>query len=65
MLKKQKDETFKFIDIVFTGISVLQSQKSEFSSLIERKGFEALLEFLRKRPEVSGRPEGRPRNKKK
>ena len=52
-----KDDDFKIVDVIVENVSMSQTQRSEFASLIEGNGgrFEALLDALRKRVQTAGR----------
>ncbi|MDG1286008.1 MAG: ABC transporter substrate-binding protein [Rickettsiales bacterium] len=43
---RQKSGKYAIIDIVVEGVSLLNTQRSEFSSVIQRKGFDHLIEQL-------------------
>ncbi|GAK33780.1 toluene tolerance protein [Iodidimonas nitroreducens] len=45
---RKKDDKFQIVDIKVEGISMAITQRDEFSSLIQREGFDRLLETLRK-----------------
>ena len=50
-----KDGKYKIVDIMVEGISMIMTQKSEFSSFIKRNGgkIDALLDELRKRIQLN------------
>jgi phospholipid transport system substrate-binding protein len=52
---REVDESYKIIDVYVEGTSMLITQRSEFSAVIDRHGLEGLLDELRSR--VGDRPE--------
>jgi phospholipid transport system substrate-binding protein len=46
----------KIIDIKVEGISMLTSQREEFTAVIQRNGFDGLLNLLRQQTEASASP---------
>jgi phospholipid transport system substrate-binding protein len=46
---RAKDDRFKIIDVMVEGVSMAVTQRSEFASVINRSGFNGLLEALRAR----------------
>ncbi len=44
---REKGSKYSIIDIVVEGVSLLNTQRSEFSSVVQRKGVEHLIEQLR------------------
>lgn len=53
-----KDDGFKIVDVIVENVSMSQTQRSEFASVIESKGgkFDALLQALRQRTQTAERP---------
>ncbi len=49
VIKENKEGELKVFDVVFEGISLLQSQRDEFSSVINNKGFEELVSVIKKK----------------
>lgn len=50
-LREQQDGSLKVYDVIIEGVSQLQTQRSEFNSIIDRKGIDYLIERLAKRVE--------------
>jgi phospholipid transport system substrate-binding protein len=48
-LRERPDGELVAIDVIVEGVSLIVSQRSEFGSVIERKGFDGLLAQLRQR----------------
>lgn len=48
MLRPAGDD-FKVFDIVVEGVSLINTQRSEFTSAVERKGLDRLIELLKKK----------------
>ena len=48
-VKTVADGALKIVDVVVEGVSMLQTQRSEFESVVRRSGLEGLLEALRKK----------------
>lgn len=46
-VREDKNDTFKIIDIVVEGVSLLATQRSEFASVVQRQGVDHLIEQLR------------------
>lgn len=46
-LRGQEDGSYQAIDVMVQGISMVVSQRAEFSSVIERRGLDGLLEQMR------------------
>ena len=46
-LREAPDGSLMAIDVVVAGVSLIVSQRSEFSSVIERQGFDGLLDQMR------------------
>jgi phospholipid transport system substrate-binding protein len=46
---RARDNEYRIIDILIDGISLAMTHRSEFASVIQRDGFEKLLQTLRKR----------------
>ena len=44
---RQREEQYKVVDVQVEGVSLLKTQRSEFGSIIDREGFEGLVELLR------------------
>ena len=44
---RQRAEQYKVVDVHVEGVSLVITQRSEFGSIIDRKGFEGLVELLR------------------
>ena len=44
---KDGNDGLKVFDVIFEGISLLQSQRSEFANIIANKGFDGLLKDLK------------------
>ncbi len=38
---------YKIVDVLVEGISLIRTQRSEFASIINREGFDGLLELMR------------------
>lgn len=57
-LRTTKRGTYKIVDVLVTGLSMLVAQKSEFASVSKRHGVAGLMEMLRTRmaalPAISG-----------
>lgn len=45
---RQQGSQFKILDIIVEGVSLLSTQRSEFSSIIDQKGIDGLTEALKK-----------------
>lgn len=45
-VRKQKDGTFKIFDVIAEGVSMITTQRSEFGSILSRKGIDYLIEQL-------------------
>ncbi len=41
-----KGKSFKVVDIIVEGVSLLQTQRSEFNGIVERKGIDGLIQAL-------------------
>ena len=50
-LRSREDGKLQAIDVLVEGISMVVTQRSEFASVIERKGFDGLLEQMRSQVE--------------
>lgn len=50
---RHKDNNFKIVDVEIEGISMLQTQRAEFGSVISREGLDGLLSILRKKVEAA------------
>lgn len=50
---RRYDDALKIIDIKVEGISMLASQREEFTSVIQRDGIDGLLDLLRRHSEIS------------
>ncbi len=50
-LRNREDGKLQAIDVLVEGISMVVTQRSEFASVIERKGFDGLLEQMRSQVE--------------
>ena len=48
-VKTGADGALKIVDVVVEGVSMLQTQRSEFESVVRRSGLEGLMEALRKK----------------
>jgi phospholipid transport system substrate-binding protein len=48
-LRAQDDGRLVVIDVIVAGVSLIVTQRSEFSTVIERQGFDGLLAELRQR----------------
>ncbi len=46
---RETDGTYKLIDVIGEGISLVITQRDEFASVINRQGFDGLLDLLRER----------------
>ncbi len=46
-LRSRDDGTLKAIDVVVEGVSMVVTQRAEFASVIERRGFDGLLDQMR------------------
>jgi ABC-type transporter MlaC component len=46
-LENTKKSTYKIDDIITEGVSILNSQKSEFNNIIINQGLDALIDDLR------------------
>ena len=44
---RTKQGTYKIVDVLVEGISLITTQRSEFSSIINREGFDGLLKLMR------------------
>lgn len=58
---KEENSSYKIIDIVVEGVSLITTQRSEFSSAVSRKGLDFLIEQLAKKaanpqPAEAGKP---------
>lgn len=50
-LRNREDGTLQAIDVVVEGISMVVTQRAEFASVIERRGFDGLLDQMRSQVE--------------
>ena len=46
---RTRDGKFRIVDVIVEGVSLVATQRSEFASVVDRKGIEGLLELLRER----------------
>lgn len=46
---RTRDGKYRIIDVIVEGVSLVATQRSEFASVVDRKGIEGLLDLLRER----------------
>lgn len=46
---REKDDEFKVFDIVVEGVSLINTQRSEFTSAVERQGLDSLIDALQRK----------------
>jgi phospholipid transport system substrate-binding protein len=50
-VRELRDHSLVAIDVIVEGVSLVVTQRSEFGSVIERRGMDGLLSELRRRAE--------------